>query len=478
MPVERIACPSCGASLEITDSTTVVTCKFCGSTLHINFGPVPQQRDWREPDGTVRDVSSGYGLFKATWPEGWQLAGTSLKGVGGSRRYIPGVKLADNAGGSITVTVGDAGTRQSVAMQQMKATHGGHLRGVDQTTYAEMPDPIQLADSLAIQCSRQHGGGDLTLVGQARRDDLQRNQQKLLDDVHNGPDSPDKYGIPISDPFVAEVLRIYSFEASGQTWECATFVYLAAVKVNYEQAYPTIGMGGLLGGLGMGGLGNLFGLGGGAQRQAQPQYQGAGVGTGDGVGIWRTHDQTAYASAGTINWSVDRLCSLTYPAEQFDDKLRGDFVPIIDSMRMHDDVQRLIYQEVQQINAAVNQAGSVAMAQQQATFQAGQAIHRQQQAAAQAQFDSWQARSNAQHQAFRERSNAMFNNGSYGGGSGSHAPDYSEAIRGVNTYTTSDGREVEVSIHADHVWENKAGDVIGTSGTTSPGADWTELNRH
>ena len=58
-----------------------------------------------------------------------------------------------------------------------------------------------------------------------------------------------------------------------------------------------------------------------------------------------------------------------------------------------------------------------------------------------------------------------------------HAPDFSEAIRGVNTYTTSDGREVEVSVHADRAFENQAGDVIGTSNSFEPGASWTEIPR-
>ena len=56
----------------------------------------------------------------------------------------------------------------------------------------------------------------------------------------------------------------------------------------------------------------------------------------------------------------------------------------------------------------------------------------------------------------------------------------SEAIRGVNTYRTTDGRGVEVDVTADHVYQNSYGDVYGVSGPeVDPELlnrlDWTEL---
>lgn len=59
---------------------------------------------------------------------------------------------------------------------------------------------------------------------------------------------------------------------------------------------------------------------------------------------------------------------------------------------------------------------------------------------------------------------------------------FSEAIRGVNTYTTSSGSSVEVGVSADHVYENRYGDVYGVSGDpvdeqTAARLDWTELDR-
>ena len=60
--------------------------------------------------------------------------------------------------------------------------------------------------------------------------------------------------------------------------------------------------------------------------------------------------------------------------------------------------------------------------------------------------------------------------------------NYSEAIRGVNTYQTTTGQNVEVGVSADHVYENKYGDVYGVSGV-APDDDilsklnWTEIHQ-
>ena len=60
--------------------------------------------------------------------------------------------------------------------------------------------------------------------------------------------------------------------------------------------------------------------------------------------------------------------------------------------------------------------------------------------------------------------------------------NFSEAIRGVNTYTTTDGRNVEVGVSADHVYQNQYGDVYGVSGNAIDNdilnrVNWTEINK-
>ena len=58
----------------------------------------------------------------------------------------------------------------------------------------------------------------------------------------------------------------------------------------------------------------------------------------------------------------------------------------------------------------------------------------------------------------------------------------SEAIRGVNTYETSYGTPVEVSVTADHVYQNNYGDVYGVSGSEVDQnllnrLNWTEIHQ-
>ena len=58
----------------------------------------------------------------------------------------------------------------------------------------------------------------------------------------------------------------------------------------------------------------------------------------------------------------------------------------------------------------------------------------------------------------------------------------SEAIRGVNVYTNSYGQNVDVSVSADHVYQNQHGDVYGVSGNSLDNEllsklNWTEIKK-
>ena len=60
--------------------------------------------------------------------------------------------------------------------------------------------------------------------------------------------------------------------------------------------------------------------------------------------------------------------------------------------------------------------------------------------------------------------------------------NWSQAIRGVDTYSTPSGRTVEASVSADHVYQNRYGDTIEVSGPALDdelvtSLDWTKLNR-
>ena len=166
------------------------------------------------------------------------------------------------------------------------------------------------------------------------------------------------------------------------------------------------------------------------------------------------------------------MATFVAPASSFDTQLKSTFIPMVSTLQIHPDVENLTIQVVQQEKAQIQAATQGQLARNQQMFQAQQAAYHQQQAAFDSYNAAWQARSDAHHQQFRAATNAQFNTPA-----GGAAADFSEAIRGVNTYTTSDGREVEVSVRADRAYENQAGDVIGASGGFEPGADWTEIPR-
>ena len=61
--------------------------------------------------------------------------------------------------------------------------------------------------------------------------------------------------------------------------------------------------------------------------------------------------------------------------------------------------------------------------------------------------------------------------------------NWSQAIRGVDTYSTPSGRTVEASVSADHVYQNRYGDTIEVYGNEPDDElvtrlDWTKLNRN
>ena len=417
-----------------------------------------------EADGSVRDRATGYGLFRGTFPAGWKVVGTSLQRMGSSSRpYLPQVELRDAKGGVIRVTQGEAGIRNSKAMQAMFAMYGQALVGVSTVNYAEVPDPLQACDELAVQYLTQMGAQNTQCLGQLDEDRLEALQQRAFARLQN---QARQEGASVSEPFVASVLRVYAFELGGTPWRMACYVLLEAAKANMMGD----GLNFMTGGL-MDGIGKLFG---GGRSQEQPAPQQAGQqGAWDRAGgpRWCLPEMGEYTRGGTIVWSLEQLSMMAAPADVFDERMQRDFLPLVHTVETHSDVLGLAMQVVRHETAMVQQSTQNTIAMKNAQFQAQQAAMRQQQAAFDSQLEQWHRNSDAHHQAFRERTNAQFNTPVGGGGS----PDFSEAIRGVNTFVRSDGTEVELDVSADVAYENQAGDVIGGSTGFDPGADWTQI---
>lgn len=410
---------------------------------------------------TVRHTD-GRGLYTVTIPVNWAIQKTEIRQQR-TRRYNPYVVFTDGDGSSITLRQGDAGTRLSSGMKALMNTYGAAIAGVDRTNYAEMPNPVNVADTYTIDITKQVDATELRLAKTVPSSDLPARQQ---DAMKRFRDAGAAVGNTLmKDPFAAELLRIYTFNMNGQPQTMAVYVRLYAVKdaSGVENLSPV----GLMFNAGSA-LGGLFSKK--RQQQRAPQQVPRPASQ---EGAWSIPAYDSYVSGGTIYWDVCGFATLMAPQSRFEEILNTAFMPLVRSYDIHSDMINLANaaasQEAAQVQAATNRQINAMNMQTQATLAAA----RQASAASSAQVDAYLRQSEAHHQAFRERTNAQFNTG-YGGSS---APDFSEAIRGVNTYMTSDGREVELDVSADRAYENQAGDVIGGSGGFDPGADWTEIPR-
>ena len=471
-PTINTHCAACGYAFSIPAGIENFFCPRCGHaimmTRHTDQVPLTQ------PDTfSIRDKGSGRRLFVVRLPDDWQVQSTSLRSTGSaSQPYIPRVMLKHPTGSNLTLERGDAGTRNSASMQHLMNTYGRALAGVDRTNYAPMPHPIPLADAQVqklVSTLRKNG---CEVVGprlvqtlavpniEARRQNAMAFYRRLGNAVGGGAQ--------LREPFVAEFCRVHEFLLNDEPYTSASYVRLYAVK---DAASDGIGAAGMM----MGGLGGLLGgliSAGFSKRESRAQAEAVPASVASGLPAWCAPDFAAYNKGGTVLWSVEGVASLNAPSIHFDELFHQVFLPFAGTFLLHDDVWDLIVSDSLQHAAALQQVTNQTVANMNAQTQAALAADRQRQAAFDAQLASWHAASDAHHAAFRERTNAQF-----GGSSGGGVGDFSEAIRGVNTFVTSDGREVELSVQSDRAYENQAGDVIGGSGGFDPGADWTEIPR-
>ena len=419
----------------------------------------PKQVTYRR-NATVRHTD-GRGLFVVTIPSDWVVKDTAIKRQS-TRPFNPQVNF-DSPEGGIILRQGDAGTRLSSGMKAVMSAYGAAIAGVDRTNYADMPHPVRLADAYASSLVDDPDSSNLHLVREIPSQDLARLQQDALQKFQQTGRAVGN--TMIKDPFAAEVLRVYGLQHKGINMNVAVYVRLYATKdaSGVENLNPMglmFNAGSALGGL-------LSG-----KRKARTQAQQGQAPAGQGGSTWSVPDYDSYVRDGTIYWDVCGFATLTAAERTFERCLSTAFLPLVRTFEIHPDMVNLVLADAQQEAAQVQQATNRQINAMNMQTQATLDRARQMSAASSAQTEAWLRNSDAHHQAFRERTNAQFNTGG-----GYSAPDYSEAIRGVNTYVTSDGREVELDVSAERAYENQAGDVIGGSGGFDPGADWTEIPR-
>ena len=226
-----------------------------------------------------------------------------------------------------------------------------------------------------------------------------------------------------------------------------------------------------------GGLGGLLAMGmqGGSSKKAKAAAKAAAAGKGKdsptGVGsegIPFGHGKEYGKRVDTIDWGADRLYFMAAPIE-LEKTATNLFLRFIGSLAPDPALwkrRNLLIEQMHQQRIA-----EAARLNAQATQMRIDAQRRQADLARQIQansdeisrgiMDSWEKRSASQSRM---------------------SENWSQAIRGVNTWQTSSGRTVEASVTADHVYQNRYGDTIEVSGTAlddelTSRLDWTELRR-
>lgn len=434
----------------------------------------PPQERRRPQDGpveyrrgvAVRNASSGHGLFYVTLPSTWKIEDATLRqGRSGSQPYDAYARFTDDAGASMILELGDAGVRNSAGMDAAMAQYGHAIASIDRNNYAPMPGPRRTADNQATKIIQDLGGTNTTCICELGGLNLAKRQQEARETFTRAAQQTGP--VMLRDPFAAEMIRIYAFNRGDIPYKAAVYVRIYAIKdaSGVDMMNPL----GLVAGLGslIGGRTSRVDAG----KAASPAPQASAVAGSDGR-PFSTSSFESYTKDGTIYWNVFGISTLMARASQFDKAYAEAFLPFVSEFQAHGDLLNLQAADARRQAAAMQQATNIEVNRMNMQTQAALAANRQVQAAADARFESWQRQSDAHHAAFRERTNAPFSTAA-----GASVGDFSEAIRGVNTYTTSDGREVEVGVWADRAYENQAGDVIGGSGGFEPGADWTEIPR-
>ncbi len=507
MELKALNCPSCGASVSIQAGEKLVKCPYCDTTISAQYGEDEQ----RMTGGTqFTDQKTGQPLASAIIPEGWNTQGflfdqqiddiTPFATVINAYNNDQTMQLTSRSGERWMQLL----TKSLLSMSTPKNIQKNYLDPQDYLCeYA--------ARTLGIEIAPESFGTISTRYSQNKNIEAQRiigrfneNARIILPNV--------QCDYRLQNVLCESYAVIGRYQKDGREYSLIMGGDLYGLE--YYDASPmaslgrgiTSGIGKLFGGAGTAasqnsgtGFGTVFnetmnalkngsesmfsmdfikggGLVGAMRRQrermdqeqqasrmnAQPRTPEAPQEVKGPVTFG--HAREAGQAVDAIEWGAKRIYYAAGPSSQ-EENLIKQFMIFAGSYRMDQGLeQRLeqIHQQVrQQEQMSLQNATGYAMASQQANMQRQAQISQTLQQSSNIVMQGWENRQAAQSR--------MSNN-------------FSEAIRGVNSYSTTDGRTVEHSVVSDHVYQNKYGDTVGISGTGLSEKEMndlglTELNR-
>lgn len=503
MKIKAYTCPQCGAPLDVQEGQTFAECKSCGNKIQITY----QSNEVVKPFGFV--TPEGIAIASAYVPSGYE--NTAEYGSGWQSEMVPFTTAVRSTapdhrifmasyGKEIFHDIRNAFIKGMLAMLQTHTNNG----------YRKFTEPGEYFDSEAARIA----GVPLTLVAEAdlpsylgKNPDAARNV--LMNEIH----SYEMFmGVSanITDSLTKSVLRKYEGKLNdkdvivlaGWDYEGAEVTYnLLGFEMPEFTQNAINGIKDAFSGMLDGGLkssadnfrsavndvvsgkekmtmkeflkgGGLVGM---AKRKAeqnraqQSVQQPASVEREtDQQDLGFGHSKEKGKRVDHILYGVNRTYFCMFYADE-ENEATKNFLRFVASLQTD---PSLAQREAQLINnklAAIQQeaARNQAIAQQkQIQLQQSQAQLRQTLANNSAQMsdmimDSWNKKMASDSRISQARS---------------------EAIMGVNTYQNSYGQNVQVSVSADHVYENRYGDVFGVSGTELDQSllndlNWTKIDK-
>ena len=513
MELKALNCPSCGATINIQAGAKLVKCPYCDTSISTSYGESEQ----RMVGGTVfTDSKTGQPLGRAVIPEGWNTQGF----------------LVDRQIDDITPFGTVLNTYNQDQTMQLATQYGERWIQLLTRSMLSMANPKQVrkdylepeaylvdlaARLLGIQITPRSFGTLPTGFSQNKNIELQRivgrfneNARIVLPNI--------QCDYRLQNVLCDSYALIGRYQRDGREWSLIMGADLYGLE--FYDASPmaslgrgiTGGIGKLLGGNGNAiapngktGIANIFnetmnsikngeessmfsmdfirggGLVGAMKRQkerlqneemnASMRANPAQAAPAQNQQAQQPNGKPAFGHAkdagqpcDAIEWGAKRIYYAAGPADQEQDLIQK-FMIFAGSYRADPGIeQRLeqIHQQVrQQEQMNLQNATNYAFSAQQANMQRQAQISKTLSQSSDIVMQGWENRQAAQTR--------MSNN-------------FSEAIRGVNSYATTDGRTVEHNVVSDHVYQNRYGDTVGVSGTGLSEKDMndlglTELNR-
>ncbi|MBQ6735332.1 MAG: TFIIB-type zinc ribbon-containing protein [Lachnospiraceae bacterium] len=453
MEIKAYVCPQCGGSLEVAYDTTFTTCPHCGNKIHISYdGDAPKDPGLRQ----FIDGTSGVPVATALLPAEYTADAALLTQFQSDLVPMMHTLHAQNGDGSVRFVSASAemftDVRSKLLQFGINASPGSFIM----SSFRSLIEP----EIYLLQWAYRMAGAPLKRVARAT----------LPGHFGQNPETAAKHYLDIVQAYHAQLGEpihivnhhfegmLFKYTARIEEHDC--IVLAGAEYQGLEYNYGNALSDGLAG-IGKSLLSGLQGLTG--QRLSSPQQRQ----TAPPGRIPFGHAADYGQKVDAIDWGSARRFICVAWTEKEEDATE-QFFRFVSSVTPD---PSLAQQELQLINTRLSQQMQhVQMQRMQAQQMQMQTIRMQgdlsrhiAQNNAQVSagiMDSWNRRQAAQTRM---------------------STGFSQAVRGVNTYTTPSGGTVEATAAADHVYQNKFGDTIGISGNDidqglASKLNWTKLD--